>query len=113
MHRVSQYLKLGFAFALFYIKTASTPSKLILYALLINIMQKDKMGYSQLTQVPMLLCILWWASVKTVNILPYLITLNFVTVHCMCSLSYHNKFLYSHSWNDNVFLYRKKNYMGL
>lgn len=104
MHGVSQYLKLGFAFALFYVRTASTPSKLIPYVLLINIMQKDKMGYSQSTQVPMLFCILWWAPVKTVNILPYLITLNFVTVNCMCSLSYHNKFLYSHSWNDNVFL---------
>lgn len=89
MHRISQYLKLGFAFALFYIKTASTPRllKLIPYALLITIMQRDKMGYSQATQIPMLLCILWLAPVKTVNILPYLITLYFVTVCCMRSLS--------------------------
>lgn len=34
------------------------PSKLILYVLLINIMQIDKMSNSQSTQVPMLLCIL-------------------------------------------------------
>lgn len=104
MHRVSQYLKSGFAFALFYIRTSSTPSKLILYVLLINIMQKDKIGYSQSIQVPMLLCILWWAPVKDVNILPYLITLNSVTVNCICSLPNYNKFFYSHSWNDNVFL---------
>lgn len=103
-HRVAQYLKFSPAFALFYIRTAFTPSKLILYVLLVNVMQIDKMGYSQSTQAPMSLCILWWAPVKTVNILPYLITLNFVTVNCMCSLSHHNKFLYSHGWKDNVYL---------
>lgn len=78
--------------------------KLILCVLLLNVMQINKRSYSQSTQVPMLLCILWWAPVKTVNILPYFITLNFVTVNCMCSLSHHNKFLYSHGWKDNVFL---------
>lgn len=42
-HGVSQYLKFGPAFALFYIRTAFMPSKLILYVLLINVMQIDKM----------------------------------------------------------------------
>lgn len=104
MHRVSQFFKWGFAFALFYIRTVSTPSELVPYVLLLNIMQKDKLGYSQSTQLPALLCMLQWAPVKSVNTLSYLITLNVVSVNCMCSLSYHNKFLYSHSWNDNVFL---------
>lgn len=104
MHRASQFFKWGFAFALFCIRTVSTPSKLMPYVLLLNIMQKDKLGYSQPPQLPVLLCILQWAPVKSVNILSYLITLNVVSVNCMCSLSYHNKFLYSHSWNNNVFL---------
>lgn len=51
--------------------------------LLITIMQKDKTVYSKSAQIPMLLCILWWACVKTVNFL----TLNSITESCKHSFT--------------------------